>query len=56
MTPFVGATESEARAKYDELNALVAPELGLSYLCAAWGSVRLPIGKAGTATRSGQHP
>ncbi len=32
VTPFVGRTEQEARDKYDELNALVDPILGLSYL------------------------
>jgi len=32
ITPFVGRTESEARARYDALNALIPDTLGLSYL------------------------
>ena len=39
ITPFIGATEAEAREKYDLLNALVAPELGLSYLYAQMGDL-----------------
>jgi FMN-dependent oxidoreductase (nitrilotriacetate monooxygenase family) len=35
--PVVGRTEEEARAKFDQLNALVHPELGLSILSAAIG-------------------
>ncbi len=32
VTHFIGRTREEAREKYDMLNALVQPELGLSYL------------------------
>ena len=32
ITPFVGRTMAEAQAKYDQLNDLVDPVLGLSYL------------------------
>jgi FMN-dependent oxidoreductase (nitrilotriacetate monooxygenase family) len=39
ITPFVGRTEAEAREKYDLLNALVAPELGLSYLYGQMGDL-----------------
>ncbi|ONG52578.1 nitrilotriacetate monooxygenase [Pseudoroseomonas deserti] len=39
ITPFISATEAEAREKYDLLNALVAPELGLSYLYAQMGDL-----------------
>ncbi|WP_145137733.1 LLM class flavin-dependent oxidoreductase [Roseomonas gilardii] len=39
ITPFIGATEAEAREKYDLLNALVAPELGLSYLYGQMGDL-----------------
>jgi FMN-dependent oxidoreductase (nitrilotriacetate monooxygenase family) len=39
ITPFIGSTESEAREKYDLLNALVAPELGLSYLYGQMGDL-----------------
>ncbi|MBE9606835.1 LLM class flavin-dependent oxidoreductase [Acetobacteraceae bacterium H6797] len=39
ITPFIGATEAEAREKYDLLNALVEPELGLSYLYGQMGDL-----------------
>lgn len=39
MTLFIGATEAEAREKYDLLNALVPPELGLSYLYGQMGDL-----------------
>jgi len=39
ITPFIGRSEAEAREKYDLLNALVAPELGLSYLYAQMGDL-----------------
>jgi alkanesulfonate monooxygenase SsuD/methylene tetrahydromethanopterin reductase-like flavin-dependent oxidoreductase (luciferase family) len=39
ITPFIGRTEAEAREKYDLLNALVAPELGLSYLYGQMGDL-----------------
>lgn len=39
ITCFIGATESEAREKYDLLNALVPPELGLSYLYGQMGDL-----------------
>ncbi|UPG72807.1 LLM class flavin-dependent oxidoreductase [Roseomonas gilardii subsp. gilardii] len=39
ITPFIGGTEAEAREKYDLLNALVAPELGLSYLYGQMGDL-----------------
>ena len=39
ITPFVGRTEQEARDKYDQLNALVDPILGLSYLYGQMGDL-----------------
>lgn len=39
FTPFVGRTEQEARDKYDQLNALVEPLLGLSYLYGQMGDL-----------------
>jgi len=39
ITPFIGRTEAEAREKYDLLNELVAPELGLSYLYGQMGDL-----------------
>lgn len=39
FTPFVGRTEQEARDKYDQLNALVDPVLGLSYLYGQMGDL-----------------
>jgi FMN-dependent oxidoreductase (nitrilotriacetate monooxygenase family) len=39
LTVFVGRTRAEAQAKFDELNALVAPELGLSYLYQTLGDL-----------------
>jgi len=39
ITPFIGKTEAEARETYDLLNALVALELGLSYLYAQMGDL-----------------
>lgn len=39
VTLFIGRTRAEAQAKYDELNALVAPELGLSYLYQTLGDL-----------------
>ncbi|HWL82706.1 MAG TPA: LLM class flavin-dependent oxidoreductase [Roseomonas sp.] len=39
ITPFIGHTEAEAREKYDLLNELVAPELGLSYLYGQMGDL-----------------
>lgn len=39
ITPFIGRSEAEAREKYDLLNALVAPELGLSYLYGQMGDL-----------------
>lgn len=39
ITPFIGRTEAEAREKFDLLNALVAPELGLSYLYGQMGDL-----------------
>ena len=39
VTPFIGATEAEAREKYDLMNALVPPELGLSYLYGQMGDL-----------------
>jgi len=39
LTIFTGATESEAREKYDLLNALVPPQLGLSYLYGQMGDL-----------------
>ncbi|MBK1657012.1 LLM class flavin-dependent oxidoreductase [Paracraurococcus ruber] len=40
ITLFIGRTEAEAREKYDLLNALVAPEIGLSYLYGQLGDLR----------------
>lgn len=39
ITCFIGETEAEAREKYDLLNALVPPELGLSYLYGQMGDL-----------------
>jgi FMN-dependent oxidoreductase (nitrilotriacetate monooxygenase family) len=39
ITLFIGRTREEARAKYDQLNALVEPELGLSYLYGQLGDL-----------------
>ncbi|MDE2517275.1 MAG: LLM class flavin-dependent oxidoreductase [Rhodospirillales bacterium] len=39
ITPFVGRTAQEARDKYDQLNALVHPLLGLSYLYGQMGDL-----------------
>ena len=39
ITPFIGGTEAEALEKYALLNALVAPELGLSYLYGQMGDL-----------------
>ncbi|MBL6455295.1 LLM class flavin-dependent oxidoreductase [Belnapia sp. T6] len=39
MTYFVGRTQAEAQAKLDQLNDLVAPELGLSYLYSQMGDL-----------------
>jgi FMN-dependent oxidoreductase (nitrilotriacetate monooxygenase family) len=39
ITPFVGRTAQEARDKYDQLNALVDPALGLSYLYGQMGDL-----------------
>ena len=39
LTLFIGETESEAREKFDLMNALVAPELGLSYLYGQMGDL-----------------
>ncbi len=39
ITPFIGRTEAEAREKFDLLNALVEPELGLSYLYGQMGNL-----------------
>jgi len=39
VTLFVGRTRAEAQEKYDLLNALVEPELGLSYLYAQMGDL-----------------
>jgi FMN-dependent oxidoreductase (nitrilotriacetate monooxygenase family) len=39
FTPFVGRTEQEARDKYDQLNELVDPLLGLSYLYGQMGDL-----------------
>ncbi len=39
LTPFVGRTAQEARDKYDQLNALVDPLLGLSYLYGQMGDL-----------------
>jgi FMN-dependent oxidoreductase (nitrilotriacetate monooxygenase family) len=39
ITLFVGRTRAEAQEKYDLLNALVEPELGLSYLYAQMGDL-----------------
>ncbi len=39
VTPFVGPTRQEARDKFDQLNDLVDPLLGLSYLYAQMGDL-----------------
>ena len=39
ITPFVGRTRQEARDRYDELNDLVDPRLGLSYLYGQLGDL-----------------
>lgn len=39
LTIFTGHTESEAREKYDMMNALVPPQLGLSYLYGQMGDL-----------------
>ena len=39
VTPFIGRTRQEARDKYDQLNALVDPVLGLSYLYGQLGDL-----------------
>ena len=39
FTPFVGRTEQEARDKYEQMNALVDPRLGLSYLYGQLGDL-----------------
>jgi FMN-dependent oxidoreductase (nitrilotriacetate monooxygenase family) len=39
VTLFIGRTEAEAREKYDLLNSLVEPELGLSYLYSQMGDL-----------------
>lgn len=39
VTLFIGRTRDEAREKYDFLNSLVPPELGLSYLYAQMGDL-----------------
>ena len=39
VTLFIGRTRDEARAQYDELNALVDPKLGLSYLYSQLGDL-----------------
>jgi FMN-dependent oxidoreductase (nitrilotriacetate monooxygenase family) len=39
VTPFIGRTPQEARDKYDQLNALVDPVLGLSYLYGNMGDL-----------------
>jgi FMN-dependent oxidoreductase (nitrilotriacetate monooxygenase family) len=39
ITLFIGRTEAEAREKYDLLNALVSPEIGLSYLYGQMGDL-----------------
>ena len=39
VTPFIGRTRQEARDKYDQLNALVDPLLGLSYLYGQMGDL-----------------
>ena len=39
ITHFIGRTRQEARDKYDQLNALVDPKLGLSYLYGQMGDL-----------------
>jgi FMN-dependent oxidoreductase (nitrilotriacetate monooxygenase family) len=39
ITYFIGRTQAEAQAKLDQLDALVAPELGLSYLYGQMGDL-----------------
>lgn len=39
ITPFIGRTPQEAQDKYDQLNALVDPLLGLSYLYGQMGDL-----------------
>ena len=39
ITPFVGRTTQEAEDKYEQLNALVDPRLGLSYLYGQMGDL-----------------
>ena len=39
LTLFIGRTREEAQAQFDQLNELVAPELGLSYLCQQFGDL-----------------
>ena len=39
ITLFIGRTEAEAQAKYKQLNDLVEPELGLSYLYSQMGDL-----------------
>ena len=39
ITLYIGRTEAEAREKYDLLNALVSPQIGLSYLHAQMGDL-----------------
>ncbi|WP_308719404.1 LLM class flavin-dependent oxidoreductase [Komagataeibacter xylinus] len=39
ITPYIGATMAEAQEKYDAMNALIPPELGLSYLYAQLGDL-----------------
>jgi alkanesulfonate monooxygenase SsuD/methylene tetrahydromethanopterin reductase-like flavin-dependent oxidoreductase (luciferase family) len=39
ITPFIGRTRQEARDQYDQMNALVDPLLGLSYLYGQMGDL-----------------
>ncbi|WP_421995237.1 LLM class flavin-dependent oxidoreductase [Roseococcus sp.] len=39
LTLFIGRTRAEAQAQFDQLNELVAPELGLSYLYQQFGDL-----------------
>ena len=57
ITPFVGRTEQEARDKYDQLNALVDPILGLSYLYGQMGDLSgYDVGRPGAGADQSAGP
>jgi FMN-dependent oxidoreductase (nitrilotriacetate monooxygenase family) len=56
FTPYVGRTEAEARAKYDEMKALIHPKVGLAVLFNSMGDlsdypVDGPVPDPGDSTR-----